>query len=178
MIGDVAEAHNKTLACVRCGGWNATWSSKFLGVDIEHDGDLAQWCPDCSMVFDVMMSAVDVEVRMSPDDADWSLRPEWWHVSSEGWDTRCPDDVYVHLGRKEVSEWLWRVRQGTVDEIKNPVLYKVRVAGRTPRRLIRDKGEGWYNRRAAYVQEYEVPGAVCLYVPKADVEIVEKTVLY
>ena len=178
MIGEVAEAPNKTLACVQCGGWNSTWTSKFMGADVDHVGDLAQWCPDCSKVFDVIMSGVYVEVRMSPDDADWSLRPEWWHVSSDGWDTRCADDVYVHLGRKEVSEWLWRVRQGTDDAIVNPVLYKCRVLRGMPKRLVMDKGDLWGNRRTAYTNLWELPGSVCIYLPKADVEIMEKTVLY
>lgn len=170
----VASAWNKTIACTECGSWDASWTSKFAGADVEHVGDLALWCRICGVVYDVLLGEFEPEVRMSPDEVNWADRREWYHVSGDRWWQDCPSDAYVHVGRREVSEWLEKVRIGTDDEIKNPVLYKVRVTGQIPKRLIKDKGDIWGSRSVAYVQLFEVPGSVCLYLPKSRLDLVER----
>lgn len=160
-----------------CGKWGAVWSSRFCGADLRHNGDLVTWCKECSTLSDVLLSDYAGEVRMSPSGVDWADQKEWFHVSGPTWDVDCADEVYVHLGRREVSEWLWRIRQGTSDEIEGATLYRVRVRGKMPKRLVHDKGEGWGKRRTAYINGYEFVGSVCLYIPKGDLEVLERTEL-
>lgn len=172
MISDVASAPNKTLACVRCGGWNATWTSKFTGADVDHDGDLAQWCPDCSTVFDVTLANLPdgFAVRMSPEDVTWYSRRIFYHAGRADWDENCPDSAMVHVGAKETSMWLAR-HEG------RKALYTVRVVGQMPKRLGKDQVDRWGRYSLAYVNAWETPGRVSLYLPKSRLEIVDKVKL-
>ena len=172
MISDVASAPNKTLACVRCGGWNATWTSKFTGADVDHDGDLAQWCPDCSTVFDVTLANLPdgFAVRMSPEDVTWHSRRIFYHAGRADWDENCPDSAMVHVGAKETSMWLAR-HEG------RKALYTVRVVGQMPKRLGKDQVDRWGRYSLAYVNAWETPGRVSLYLPKSRLEIVDKVKL-
>lgn len=56
-------------------------------------------------------------------------------------------------------------------------LYTVRVVGDMPKRMVRDKGDGWDNYTAAYVNQWETPGRVSLYLPKSRLELVDKVML-
>lgn len=172
MSSEVAEAHNKTLACVQCGGWNATWTSKFMGVDVEHDGDLVQWCPDCSKVFDVTLSDLPdgFAVRMHPDDVTWYSRRIFYHAGRADWDVSCPETAMVHVGAKETSMWLAR------NELRE-ALYTVRVVGQMPKRLGKDQVDGWGRYSLAYVNAWETVGRVSLYLPKSRLELVDKVEL-
>lgn len=173
-----AEAWNKTVPCPKCGSIDATWNSKFLGGDVLQDGDFVVWCKACSELFDVMAMEYLKDVLVAPGGLDWASRDEWYHVSGPDWLTHCPDSVYVHVGPREVCEWLMKIRKLNGDGVKEPTLYRLRVKdGKMPKRLVRDVGDGWINRRTAYVQLYEVPGSVCLLLPKRDLEIIDITPL-
>ena len=60
---------------------------------------------------------------------------------------------------------------------KREALYTVRVVGDMPKRMVRDKGDGWDNYTAAYVNQWETPGRVSLYLPKSRLELVDKVML-
>lgn len=172
MIGEVAARWDETLACVECGGWNARWSSKYAGHKVEHYGDLSQYCRDCKIVSDVTLcDFIDkYDVRMHPDDVGWSSRRIWRHAGTATWWEDCPPEAWVHVGHEETSMWLAR---GEGRE----ALYTVRVVGEMPKRLVRDKGEGWDNYTAAYVNRWETVGRVSLYLPKSRLELVDKVEL-
>lgn len=169
---EVAVRKDETMSCVECGGWNARWVSTFAGhVGVSHDGDLSQYCRDCKKVFDVMLNDIGVGVhdmvRMAPEDVGWAGRKIWYHAGSADWWSECPGDVRVHVGVRETSEWLGRLEDRSV-------LYTVRVVGEMPKRLVKDVGDGWGRYSRAYVNSWESPGRVSLYLPKSRLELVEK----
>lgn len=168
----VAKAWNKTLACVECGSWDASWTSRFAGHDVEHDGDLSQWCPKCSKVFDVMLQdwMENLKVKINPDDTEWRQRKHWYHTGSLSWWEDCPDNVMVHVGHKDTSMWLARAEN-------KKALYKVQIVKDIPKRLCKDQVDGWGNYSLSYVNSWEFPGRVSLYLPKSRLEIVDKEVL-
>lgn len=173
MIGAVAARWDETVACVDCGSWKARWSSKIAGHAVDHIGDLSQYCRDCKMVNDVHLSDLWPEsptVRMNPDDVNWSNRRIWYHAGSATWEDDCPDDVYVHVGHKDTSLWLANVEE-------RQTLYTVKVVGDMPARLISDQVEGWGRYSCGYINAYEFPGRVSLYLPKKRLEVVDKVEL-
>ena len=174
MISDVAASWNETLACMECGSWNARWSSKLAGHSVEHSGDLSQYCRDCKVVSDVLLSDIwpgVPRVRMNPEDTDWTSRRIWYHAGWDNWEKDCPDSAYVHVGHKDTSMWLANV------EKERQALYTVRVVGDMPKRLVSDQVEGWGRYSYGYVNAYEFPGRVSLYLPKSRLEIVDKVKL-
>lgn len=172
MIGAVAARWDETLACVSCGSWNARWSSNLAGHSVEHDGDLTQYCRDCKVVSDVLLGLYDkgLKVRLNPDDVNWSNRRTWYHAGSDTWEQECPNDVYVHVGHKDTSLWLSNVE-------RRQTLYTVRVVGDMPTRLISDQVDDWGRYSCGYINSYEFPGRVSLYLPKSRLEVVDKVML-
>lgn len=175
----VAARWDETLACVECGGWNARWSSRLAGHSgVTHVGDLSQYCRDCKTVYDVTLSDYDwawsdgkgYDVRMHPEDVSWSSRKIWYHAGRADWDEACPGDAWVHVGHKDTSMWLARSEY-------REALYTVKVVGEMPKRLVRDKGDGWDNYTAAYVNRWETVGRVSLYLPKKRLEVIDKVEL-
>lgn len=173
MIGAVAARWDETLACVECGGWNARWGSYLAGHSVVHEGDLSQYCRDCKVVNDVHLADMwpaTPKVKMNPEDVDWSSRRIWYHAGSSTWDKDCPDSMYVHVGHKDTSLWLSNVE-------KRQALYTVRVVGDMPKRLVADQIDGWGKYSCGYVNGFEFPGRVSLYLPKSRLEIVDKVEL-
>lgn len=165
----VAARWNETLSCIECGGWNARWSSNLAGHSgVQHLGDLSQYCRDCKRVFDVDLADLPdgFEVRMNPEDVGWADRREWVHCGSSTWWEDCPGNVRVHVGHPDTSRWLHRVEA-------RDTLYTVRVVGEMPKRLVRDKVNDW-KYVSSYVNAYEFPGRVSLYLPKSRLELVSK----
>lgn len=136
---------------------------------MKHYGDLSQYCSDCMKVYDVMLADLPngFEVRMNPEDVDWADRRVWYHAGSLGWWDDCPSDVMVHVGHKDTSMWL----AGTDNR---RALYTVRVVGKMPKRLIKDKVDDWGEYSSGYVNAWEYPGRVSLYLPKSRLELVDK----
>lgn len=172
MSSEVAARWDETISCVRCGGWNARWSSHLAGHSVEHVGDLSQYCRDCKVVTDVTLCNYDddLKIRMNPDDASWPSRRIWYHAGAADWWENCPSSAWVHVGHKDTSMWLARSET-------RKALYTVRVVGDMPKRMVRDKGDGWYKYTAAYVNRWETPGRVSLYLPKSRLELVDKVEL-
>lgn len=173
----VAGAWNKTIDCPECGSWEAVWTSRFAGHDVEHSGDVSIWCRDCATVSDLLMMDVE-EVRVSPGERNWKDRREVYHYGRMDWWDECPDDVMVHVGRKETSEWLYRIRESINEGYEDgSALYKLKVVGEMPSGLRYDKVDGWGEESCGYVNAYEFPGSVSLYLPKGQLELVEMSVL-
>lgn len=172
----VAESGNKTIACIGCGGWDAPWTSRFSGHEgAEHIGDLSQYCRDCKKVYDVFLSDsnnVMGKVRMHPDDVDWQERRVLFHAGASDWWEKCPGDVMVHVGHEETSRWLARV-----DGSGRDTLHTVRVVGAMPKRLGKDQVDKWGRYSLAYINEFETPGRVSLYLPKSRLELVDRVSL-
>lgn len=137
------------------------------------------WCRDCSKLYDILLtnlpkSYTKESVRVSADELDWSDRSIWFHAGAEDWWRECPSDVNVHVGRVETSMWLSGVMSYGSSAIRYK-LFKVSVDldyVRSLGDLTYDIGDGWMDQSTAYLNAYEYPGSVSLYIPKSKLKYI------
>lgn len=168
---EVTDDKRGTVVCTECGSRDARWASRLAGDDIEeHLSDFVVWCPQCAKLREVMAWVLTSDdVLMWSGDRDWKDREVWYHWGEDDWDVACPDDVMVHLGCRETSEWVSRF-----GEREHGVLWKCIVDRGVLDRMRMGKdycGDVWPADRSemGYVNMFEAPGRVSLFLRKGDI---------